>query len=173
MSYHCSDLHSFLNECNTDFGVKGTTESQTKRNQKRLSNIEITTYKVEQCPTESSNGAVVVRNHIFTKVRNDLKMCMNKNLESIFVEIINTNNKDIVVGCVYFHPSMDSNEFNKHFFSILNEKLLLEKNKEITLIITNFQDQTYTCSLKSRITLPARLSLHSKTLIDNIFSTNT
>ena len=70
MSYHCSDLHSFLNECNTDFGVKGTTESQTKRNQKRLSNIEITTYKVEQCPTESSNGVVVVRNHIFTKVRN-------------------------------------------------------------------------------------------------------
>ena len=100
-------------------------------------------------------------------------MCMNKNLESIFVEIINTSNKDIVVGCVYRHPSMDSNEFNKHFFSILNEKLLLEKNKEITLIITNFQDQTYTCSLISRITLPARLSLHSKTLIDNIFSTNT
>ena len=77
---------------------------------------------------------------------------MNKNLESIFVEIINTSNKDIVVGCVYRHPSMDSNEFNKHFFSILNEKLLLEKNKEITLIITNFQDQTYTCSLISRIT---------------------
>ena len=187
MPYHCSDLHSFLNECNIDFDVKGTTESQTKRNQKRLSNIEITTYKVEQCPTESSNGAVVVRNHIFTKVRNDLKMCMNKNLESIFVEIINTNNKDIVVGCVYCHPSMDSNEFNKHFFSILNEKLLLEKNKEITLMgdfninllrnnkdhnSTNFQDQIYICSLIPRITSPARLSLHSKTLIDKIFSTN-
>ena len=114
-------------------------------------------------------------------------MCMNKNLEPIFVEIINTNNKDIVVGCVYCHPSMDSNEFNKHFFSILNEKILLEKNKEITLMgdfninllrnnkdhnSTNFQDQIYICSLIPRITSPARLSLHSKTLIDKIFSTN-
>ena len=64
MSYHCSDLHSFLNECNTDFGVKGTTESQTKRNQKRLSNID-KTYKVEQCPTESANGAVLLYDTIY------------------------------------------------------------------------------------------------------------
>ena len=65
MPYHCSDLHSFLNECNIDFDVKGTTESQTKRNQKRLSNIKITTYKVEQCPTESSNDAVLLYDTIY------------------------------------------------------------------------------------------------------------
>ena len=48
--------------------------------------------------------------------------------------IFNTNNKTIVVGCVYRHPSMDANEFNENYLSILNEKLLLEKNKEIILM---------------------------------------
>ena len=60
-------------------------------------------------------------------------MYKSKNLESIFIEIINTNNKNIVVGCVYHHSGMDANEFKEHYRSILNEKLL-EKNKEIILM---------------------------------------
>ena len=32
------------------------------------------------------------------------------------------------------YPSMDANESNEHYLSILNEKLLLEKNKEIILM---------------------------------------
>ena len=67
-------------------------------------------------------------------VRNDLKMYKSKNLKSIFIEIINTNNNNIVVGCAYRHPGMDANEFNEQYLSILNEKLLLERNKEIILM---------------------------------------
>ena len=37
------------------------------------------------------------------------KNLQEQNSESIFVEIINTNNKNIVVGCVYRHPSIDTN----------------------------------------------------------------
>ena len=66
-----------------------------------------------------------------------LKMQKSKNLESTFIKIINTNNKNIVVGCVYCHPSMDANEFNEHYLNIHNEKLFLEKNKEI-ISIANF-----------------------------------
>ena len=54
-------------------------------------------------------------------VRNDLKMYKSENLESIFIEIINTNNKNIVVGCVSRHPSMDANEFNEHYLSIVKQ----------------------------------------------------
>ena len=61
-----------------------------------------------------------------------------KNLESIFIEIININIKNIVVGCVYCHPSMDANEFNEHYLSILNEKLYLEKNQKIIILMANF-----------------------------------
>ena len=162
MPYHCSELHSLLSECNIDFNVIGITESRIKRNQKALSNIEIPNYKVEQCSTESAIGRALlyIKNDILYKVRNDLKMYKSKNVESIFTEIINTNNKDIVVGCVYRHPGMDENEFNEHYLSILHEKLL-EKDKEVILMdnfninllrcnkdhnSTDFLDQIYFCS---------------------------
>ena len=61
-------------------------------------------------------------------------MYRSKNVESIFIKIINTNNKNIAVGSVYRHPSMDANEFNKYYLSILNKKLFLGKNKEIILL---------------------------------------
>ena len=189
MPYHCSELHSLLSACNIDFNVIGITESRIKRNQKALSNIEKPNYKVEQCSTESANGRALlyIKNDTLYKVRNDLKMYKSKNLESIFIEIINTNNKNIVVGCVYRHPGMDTNEFNEHYLSILNENLL-EKNKEIILMgdfninllrykddhnSTDFLDQIYSCSLIPRITFPTRLTPRSKTLIDNISATDT
>ena len=98
LPYHCSELNSLLSECNIDFDVIGITESRIKRNQKALSNIEIPNYKVEQCSTESANGRALlyIKNDTFFKVRNDLKMYKSQNLESIFIEIINTNNKNIV-----------------------------------------------------------------------------
>ena len=95
--------------------------------------------------------------------------------------------KNIVVGCVYCHPRMDANDCNEHYLSILNEKHLLEKNKEIILMgdfninllrynkdhnSTDFLDQTYSCSLIRCITSPTCLTPQSKTLIDNIFSTD-
>ena len=62
-----------------------------------------------------------IKKDTISKVRNDLKMYKSKSLESIFIEIIRPNNKNIVVGCVYRHPSMDANEFNEHFLSIFNK----------------------------------------------------
>ena len=40
-----------------------------------------------------------------------------KNLESIFIVIINTSTSNVVVGSANHHPSMDVNEFNKHLLS--------------------------------------------------------
>ena len=159
----------------------GITESRIKRIQKALSNIEISNYKVEQCSTESANGGALlyIKNDTMYKVRNDLKMYKSKNIESIFIEII-------IVA--YRHPDMDANEFNEQYLSILNEKLLPEKNKEIILIgdfninllrynendnFTEILDQIYSCSLIPGIRSPTRATSRSKALIDNIFSTDT
>ena len=83
---------------------------------------------------------------------------------------------------------MNANEFNEHYLSILNEKLLPEENKEVILMgdfninllrynedhnSTDFLDQIYSCSLIPRITSSTRLTPRLKTLIDNIFSTDT
>ena len=68
---------------------------------------------------------------------------------------------------------MDANEFNEDFFSILNGKLFLEKNKEIILMgdfnigllkydedhnSTDFLDQICSCSSIPRLTSPTRLT---------------
>ena len=62
------------------------------------------------------------------KVRNDLKIYKAKELESVFVEIIDKDKKNYIVGCIYKHPKMLTYEFNDMVTPIL-EKISLE-NKE-------------------------------------------
>ena len=82
---------------------------------------------------------------------------------------------------------MNLSEFNNHFLNSLSEKLLCEQSKQIILIgdfnvdllkyttdtsTALFLDQMYSSSLLPRITSPTRISTKSKTLIGNIFSTD-
>ena len=118
-------------------------------------------------------------------MRNDLKSYQSEKLESVFIEIIKSNNRNIIVGCVYRHASMEVNEFNSLFLNTLSENLLSEKNKEIVLLgdfntdllkyekdhnTADFLDQMYSASLIPHITSLTRITSHSRTLIDNIFS---
>ena len=147
----------------------------------------VSSVNIEHCPKEGPNGGalIYVKNDIIYKVRNDLKIYQSEKLESVFIEIIKSNNRNIIVGCVYRHPSMEVNEFNSLFLNTLSENLLSEKNKEIVLLgdfnidllkyekdhnTADFLDQMYSASLVPHITSPTRITSHSRTLIDNIFS---
>jgi len=55
-----------------------------------------------------------------------------KFLESTFVEISKENKSNIVVGCIYKHPSLPVSEFNSVFLPTLLNKTSLEKK---TLIL--------------------------------------
>ena len=83
---------------------------------------------------------------------------------------------------------MKLKEFDNDFMTYLSKKFLKEKNKHIILIgdfnanmlkyenntdTADFLDQIYDSSLLSHITAPTGVSRRSKTLIDNIFSTDT
>ena len=129
LPYHCSELHSLLSNCRINFDIIGITESRLNRNQKVLQNIDIPNYSIENFPTEGLS----VRN-IIRKVRNNLKIYQSKKLESVFIEITKSNNRNIIVGCVYCHPSMNVNEFNSLILNTLIENLLSEKKKEIALL---------------------------------------
>ena len=93
----------------------------------------------------------------------------------------------IFVGCIYRHPCMELSEFNNDFFTYICEKLLCEKNKDIVLMgdfnmdslkyendvnTADFLDKIYSTSVIPQITSPTRITPRSKTLIDNIFSTD-
>ena len=62
-------------------------------------------------------------------MRNDLKILKSKMLESIFIEIINPNKKNLILCCLYQHPCMEVYKFNNDFVSNLSEKLLQKKKK--------------------------------------------
>ena len=105
-------------------------------------------------------------------------------LESIFIEIILPKKSNLVIGCVYRHPSMSIDNFNKNFLTPLLEKLSKEPNKTIFLLgdfnidllkfdscnnTKSFIDELSSNFLLPQILLPTRISRNSKTLIDNIF----
>lgn len=47
-------------------------------------------------------------------------MYKSKTLVSISMEIINTNAKSILVGCIYRNPVTEVNWFNEHFLGKYN-----------------------------------------------------
>ena len=74
--------------------------------------------KTEHCTTEAANGGGVllyIKDNIIYKFRKDLKIYKSKYLEPIFLEVINQSGKNIIVGCIYRHPSMYLSEFSNDY----------------------------------------------------------
>ncbi len=167
----------------------GLSETKILKGQIPKYNTEIKGYKNFFTPTESLKGgtSIYLNENLNGKHRKDLEnsLYLSKNLETTFVEITNKNKKNIIVGCIYKHPSMDIDEFN-FLFECLMEKISKE-NKEIYLIgdfnldllkiddeneIEHFYNIISSNLLVPHITIPTRITPTSKTLIDNIFSNN-
>ena len=118
------------------------------------------------------------------KPRNDLCIYKSYEIESSFIEISNSKKANVIVGCIYRHPSMSLSEFNDHYLKKLLDRLSRE-NKSIFLLgdfnvnllnydtdtnTNEFLDSLTTHSFISHIIQPTRVRPQSKTLIDNIFS---
>ena len=120
------------------------------------------------------------------KSRKDLDKMVYKSdkLESVFVELVNKNGKNTIIGCIYRHPTMDIDEFNSRHLNMALNKIANE-NKNIFLTgdfnidlmktgedshVDNFFEIITSNLLVPHITIPTRVTSHSKTLIDNIFS---
>ena len=149
-------------------------------------NIELTNYSIAHCPTEASKGGSLLyisKKHDYRN-RKGLDIYKAKELESTFVEVLNPKGKNIVVGCIYKHPKMDITEFTEYYMNKILEKLSFE-NKNVILLgdfnidlmhydsdnnTCNFLDTIMSNSLLPLILRPTRITTHSKTLIDNIFT---
>ena len=118
------ELQNLLLSTNTQFDVIAITETRIMKNTSVTQNIELSNYSFEHAPRESSSGGTLlyIANHLSHKTRRDLNIYKKFELESIFVEIINSKKSNIIVDTIYRHPKMDVTEFN----NILNN--LLQKN---------------------------------------------
>ena len=147
--------------------------------------MNLNNYSFEFTPTETSEGGTLlyIANHLSYKCCNDLNIYKKNELESTFIEIVNLKS-NILVGVIYRHPSMDLADFNCNYLNKLLENISKE-HKSIFLLgdfnvnILNYNEHNQTNefldSLASNsfiplILQPTRITSHSNTLVDNIFS---
>ena len=145
-------------------------------------------YNIEHTATESSNDGTLlyIKQGINYKLRKDLQIYKSKELESTFIEVLEPGmpRNNMIIGCIYRHPSMELSEFNNHFLSVLLEKISKEK-KAVVLLgdfnadllkydhddeVADFLDAMYSKLLLPNISSPTRITSTSATLIDNIFT---
>ena len=143
-------------------------------------------YFFEFTPSETYAGGTLlyIANHLSYKCQNDLNIYKKNELESTFIEIVNPKKSNIIVGVIYRHPSMDLTDFNCNYLNKLLENISKEQKSifllgdfNVNLLNYNehnqtneFLDSLASNSFISLILQRTRITSHSNTLIDNIFS---
>ena len=83
----------------------------------------------------ANGGALLyIRGTINYKLRPDLNVEEEKELESIFIKILQKLSKNVIIGCIYRYPCMHPTEFNGLFLKSLIEWLTKVNNKEVILL---------------------------------------
>ena len=148
--------------------------------------MNLNNYLFEFTPTETSAGGTLlyIANHLSNKYHNDLNIYKKNESESTFIEIVNPEKSNILVRVIYRHPSMDLADFNCSSLNKLLENISKEQKSifllgdfNVNLLNYNEHNKTneFLDSLASNsfiplILQPTRITSHSNTLIDNIFS---
>ena len=131
-------------------------------------------------------GIFLKSNCIFC-VRDDL-VVFNDHFESVFLEIPNSvfnTGKNIIIGVIYRPPGTDMDMFNSEFSNLLdvikteNKLCYLLGDYDINLLnydshelTAGFVNSLYSYGFVPLINRPTRITPHSATIIDNIFTNN-
>ena len=95
LQYHFDELQTFLSNCPIDFQILDISESRLKTDISTTTNMQLPGFKIEQMPTKSPNGGALlyIRDTINYKLRPDLNVEKEKELVSIFIEILHKTSK--------------------------------------------------------------------------------
>ena len=159
--------------------------SETKLNSKSIINIDIPQYHFFHTDSETAAGgaALYISNNLKAIPRADIKFTMPL-VESCWAEIITNNNKpNIIIGCIYRHPSANMPSFTQELQNIIKS---LNNRKQHVYIIgdvnvnflkynehantEDYLNMLYSNNFLPLITKPTRLTDHSSTLIDHIYT---
>ena len=181
-------LNIILSDLNVSFDILAITETRIKRDSWSPINLQLNNYSIEHTPIESSAGGTLlyINKKLSYQLRNDPRLCDPGKIESTFIEIICSKPTNVIVGYIYKHPALPTNDFTNDFISPLLLKLQKESSKRVFLLgdfnidllkheisdsVNNFIDTLSSNFLLPLIFLPTRISKTS-TLID-IFSNPT
>ena len=136
---HIDELRIILKTLNFPFDFICITESKIIKDTDPKTDLSISDYQFPlNKGTESTKGGVMIypKSGIEFKPRPDLNIYKPKELESVFLEVINPKGVNSVIGNIYRHPKMDANEFNEEYLKVLSRKL--EKENKIKYIAGDF-----------------------------------
>ena len=92
-------LSTLLNTLKVKFNILDIAESRFRADKQPINNIDLEGYVIESTPTAASCGGALlyINKNINFKLRNDLNIYRYKELESVFIEIINKNGKNRIM----------------------------------------------------------------------------
>ena len=188
LNHNLPKLTDFLNTLDLSFSVIGVTKTWLQNNGENTSNndIHIQGYNfIHNCRQDKTGGGVgfFIDNNFEYKQLHDLEFFDHKVFESIFIEIERSKQRNVILGIIYRAPDANLSEF----FSKLNELLsnvakeqkpcylLGDYNIDLVKYQQHFHTNNYLDNLFSHcflplINRPTRITTHSASLIDNIFT---
>ena len=148
--------------------------------------MDLEGYTLHTQPSKSSRGgcAIYVNSHLDHIIRDDLST-LDDNYETLWVEIKNYRSKNFLCCYVYRHPETDTSNFIDHIDLTLQK--VQKENKTVFMMgdfninLLKYQSHPETNDfinlmvshyLLPHILPPTRVTDHSATIIDNIFSNN-
>ena len=186
LSAHFDELQLLLTALKSQFDAIGISETR-EQSEGFLTNVNLDGYILHSQPSKSSAGGVAlyVKSNLDHFVRDDLSS-LEDEFETLWIEIKNIKDKIILCCCVYRHPDTDMKKFNDHIDQIMQK---ISKENKLFFLMGDFNGSLL--SYESHIDtndfinimifhylLPyilhrTRVTDHSETVIDNIFSNNT
>ena len=184
LNAHIDDLKSVMARLNFNFDIIGISEHKILKDTSPSNNINISGYKeFTYEPTETDFGGTgfYIKDNLDQRI--DLQINSPKDCESMFIEIIFPTKKNLIIGCIYRHPSsqISVEDFTNLHLDLILHKINLEKkhcilmddfNIDLLKSETDNKSLVFYNNLSSHFFTPYVLQptrLHSRTLIDNIF----
>ena len=173
-----------LTPLNHTFDIIGFCESKLTNDIENLYSLPEYTMFTNNTSRNSGGVALYAHNKYSVIERNDLTV-KNESIETIFIEILNNEGKDVVVGILYRRPHTDLNLF---FNSLNNILSIINEEHKLCYILGDFNldllksdtqapvaDLIATCYSKlmfNTINKPTRVTSTTATIIDHIWTNN-
>ena len=128
---------------------------------------------------ERGGLALLIKEGVSYWVREDLSLWLEGRLETLFIEIENKSDKNVVVGLVYKTPSFNEDVFieemehlmekfsNDHKYKVVMGDFNIDLLKSTSRL--DFLNSMISSFQYPLVTIPTRVTDKSATLIDNIF----
>ena len=125
-----------LSDLYVSFDILTITGTRIKKDSSSLINLQLNNYSIEHTSTESSAGETLLytNKRLSYQLRNNLRLYDPGKSESTFIEIICSKSTNVIVGCIYKHPSLPINDFTNDFISLFSLKLQKESPKRVFLL---------------------------------------